>query len=104
MEECGAERVEIAALGDKRQITATLAGTLAGELLPLQVIYTGKTVRCHPTFLFPSGFDVWHSPNHWANEETTLRFIEKIIIPFINTVRSKQGTPEQKALVIYDVF
>ena len=45
MEKCGAERVEIAALGDKRQITATLAGTLAGELLPLQVIYTGTTER-----------------------------------------------------------
>ena len=104
MEECGAERVEIAALGDKRQITTTLACTLAGDLLPIQVIYTGKTERCHPTFPYPSGFDVWHSPNHWANEETTLRFIEKIIIPFINNVRSKLGTPEQKALVIFDVF
>ena len=29
MEECGTEKVEIAALCDKRQITATLAGTLA---------------------------------------------------------------------------
>jgi hypothetical protein len=104
MEECGAERVEIAALGDKRQITATSAGTLAGALLPLQLIYRGKTERCHPTSPFPSGFDVWHSPNHWANEETTLCFIEKIIIPFINNVQSKVGTPEQKALVIFDVF
>lgn len=74
MEGRGAERVEIAALGDKRQVTATLACTLAGDLLPILVIYTGKTERYHPTFPYPSGFDVWHNPNHWANEETTLHF------------------------------
>ena len=39
--------VEITALGDKWQVTATLAGTLLGELLPLQVIFTGKTEKCH---------------------------------------------------------
>lgn len=47
---------------------------------------------------------MWHNPNHWENEETTLHFIEKIIILFINDVCRKLGTPEQKALVILDVF
>ena len=28
-------------LNDKRQVTATLAGTLSGKLLPLQVLYQG---------------------------------------------------------------
>lgn len=99
MEECGAERVEIADLGDKRQVTATLACTLVGDLLPIQVIYTGTMERCYPTFTYPSGFDVWHSPN----QETSLCFIEKIIMPFIDDVCRKLGTPEQKALVIFDV-
>ena len=80
-----------------------MAGTLSGELLPLQVISLGKTERGHPTFVFPSGF-VWHTPNHWANEETTFRFIENILIPYIKDVRSKQGAAEQHALVIFDVF
>lgn len=46
------KRVEIAGLGDKRQITATFAGSLDGNFLPMQVLYQGKTTRCHPHFTF----------------------------------------------------
>ena len=68
MEERGAPRVEIAGEEDKRQIT--LAGTLSAE-------------RCHPTTAdhFPSGCDIWHTPNHWANSETGIRFEKNNIIP-----------------------
>ena len=34
----------------------------------------------------------------------TLCFIENILIPYIKDVQSKQGTTEQHALVIFDVF
>ena len=38
---------------------------------------------CHPHYArFPADFDVWHSPNHWANQETTFRFIHNII-PYV---------------------
>ena len=43
-------------------------------------------------------------PNHWANEETTLRFIKNVILPYIQDVREKSSTPDQVALVIFDVF
>ena len=39
----GSKKVKIAGIDDKRQITVVLAGILAGELLPLQLIYQGKT-------------------------------------------------------------
>ena len=104
MEQKGAHRVEIAAINDKRQITVTLAATMSGELLPLQLLYQGKTDRCHPKFSFPSGFDLWHTPNHWANEETTIRLIKNVIIPYIRSVRDESSAPDQAALVIYDVF
>ncbi len=44
-EEQGSSRVEVhvAGVGDKRQITITVAGTLSGTLLPFQVLYEGKT-------------------------------------------------------------
>ena len=42
----GSKKVKIAGVDDKRQITVVLAGTLAGELLPLQLIYQGKTKKC----------------------------------------------------------
>ena len=50
MEKKGSKRVEIQGLTDKRQITGVFCGTLLGEFLPLQVIYTGKTSRCLPPF------------------------------------------------------
>lgn len=40
LEQEGAERVKIAGLDDKHQVTVTLAGTLLGEL---QILYQGKT-------------------------------------------------------------
>ena len=84
---CQREVIPIANSDDKRQITALLAATLTGEYLPLQVIYKGKTLRCHTNVSFPQGWDVWHSDNHWLNEETMKRYIEKIIVPFVSQKR-----------------
>ena len=65
MEKEGFKRVELIRKDDKRQITVTFAGSMNGNLLPLQVIYQGKkkphnffqnlifplhgTLRLHPT-------------------------------------------------------
>lgn len=100
----GSKRVEVAGLGDKRQITATFAASLDGTFLPMQVLYQGKTDRSHPKFVFPDGFDIFHSPNHWANEETCLRFFIKIVFPYIDKVREAMEAPDQKALLIMDNF
>lgn len=48
MEKIGTKRVEIAAADDKRQITGVFAGSLAGDFLPVQLIYQGTTPRCIP--------------------------------------------------------
>lgn len=44
----GEKSVPISGLDDKREITVLLAVTLAGEYLPPQLLYQGKTERCHP--------------------------------------------------------
>lgn len=97
----GSRRVEVAGLGDKRQITATFAASLDGTFLPMQILYQGKTNHSYPKYAFPDGFDIYHTPNHWANEETCLRFFDNIIFPF---VRKTREAPSQKALVIMDNF
>ena len=103
--EKGSTRVEVSGYDDKRQITITVAGTLSGEFLPFQILYTGKTERCHPLSPFPNGFDVWHTPNHWANSETCVRYLEKIILPYVIEKRRQLGLSEEHmALVIFDVF
>lgn len=87
----GTTKVEIAGAGEKRQITVTVADTLSGKLLPFQILYEGKTQRCHLLTQFPEGFDIWHPPNYWANGETSIRFVKNIILPYISTTRKDLG-------------
>ena len=68
----GEKRVEMVGVNDKRQITAIFCGTMLGDFLPLQLVYKGKTSRCHPHFKFPQGWHITHSPNHWSTEQTML--------------------------------
>ena len=96
----GSNRVEVIGLNDKWQITATFAACLDSTFLPMQVLYQGKTDRSHRKYQFPVGFDIFHSPNHWANEETCIRFFENIIFSYIKKVREEMYAPSQKAIVL----
>ena len=104
MAEEGSQRVGVAALNDKRQVTSTLAVFLDGQFLPFQVLYQGQTDRCHPSYTFPDDFDIFHTHNHWANGETVTRYIKNIILPYVQKIRSKLSSPDQHVLVIFDVF
>ena len=66
LEKKGVTQVPIVGIEDKRPITAVLATTLDGQLLPPQLLYEGRTNRCHPTVVFPKEWDIFHSKNHWA--------------------------------------
>ena len=101
----GSRRIEIMGMGDKRQITAVFAGSLSGDFLPLQLIYTGKTPACHPKVTFPPDWNITHISNHWANEETVKDYVSKVIVPYVKKMKVKLQSPDhQKALVIFDVF
>ena len=52
MNEVRTRRVELIGLSDKWQITAVFCGSLVGGFLPVQLIYKGKTNRCHPNLTF----------------------------------------------------
>lgn len=94
-------QVPIIGIEDKREITALLTITLAGELLPPQLIYAGKTNRCHPHSEFPDTWAITHSDNHWSNEGTMLQYADKILLPYLDV---KRDHANQKALIILDVF
>ena len=86
-------------------MTALLACTLSGSLLPPQLIYAGKTTRCHPVVGFPASWDVWHSDSHWSTEETMLRYVEVVIAQYVEATRQSLGLqPDHCALAIFDVF
>ena len=103
MDQQGVRRVEIGGASDKRLITVMFCGSLVGDFLPIQVIYQGKTARCHPRFEFPPVWDITHSPKHWSNETTMIQYIEKIIVPYVNSVRESIGT-DTPAVIIMDNF
>ena len=74
MEVKGSKRVEVAGVDDKRQITALLSITMSGKLLPVQVVYKGKTPACLPKVPFPDDWHVTFTTNHWSNEETMMGY------------------------------
>ena len=105
MHRSGEKVVPITNSDDKRQITAVLAVTMSGEYLPPQLIYKGKTERCHPAGEVPDGWDIWHSHNHWSNEETMMRYVEMVIAPFVDDKRATlQLDKTHPALAIFDCF
>ena len=49
MEEEGSKTIPIVGLGDKRQVTVTVVVAMAGEMLPMQVLYTEKNREMPPS-------------------------------------------------------
>lgn len=102
----GEKHISIAGGSDKRTITLTLIEALSGKLLPVQVIYKGKTERCLPKdrqgaedFLFS------YNDTHWSNEKETIRVIDCILVPYIERVKTDLKLPkDQKCLLIWDAF
>lgn len=105
MEKKGKDCVPVAGTTDYRQITGTFSVTLSGEFLPIQLIYKGKTPRSQPKFRFPEEFHVTQNENHWANEETSIDLMKKILIPYVKkTIKELSLDEDQHWLLIADVF
>ena len=81
---------------DKRGITVTLAETLSGQILPFQLIYTGKASRSLPNVEFPAGFSLRYNEKHWSNKAETMARLKKIIYPYITKVKEELGLPESR--------
>ena len=101
----GQQRVEIAAMNDKHQMTLVVCGSLSGNLLPFQLIYQGKTAASLPKVNFPKEWHVTATENHWSNEEKTKEYIELIILPYIEMKQKELDLPTTfPALALFDAF
>ena len=77
-EKSGAIQVKADIQEDKRQYTGDVVHNMAGEIIFVNQIFTGKTERALPSLSvrlkYPQfNFDV--SENHWANHATKVRLI-----------------------------
>ena len=101
-----ATSVPVKGKGKSKQITGTFTLSASEKFLPMQLIYAGKTERCHPQGIkFSSDFDVTHSENHWSNEILTRQHVTEVIMPYAKQQCKKLGlSDDYKCLLIFDVF
>ena len=105
MEERGSNQVPITGVKDKCQITGVTGVSLTGNLLPLQLIYQGKTAACHPTFNSPKEQIVTQSVNHWTTVDTMLTYAKDVLWPYFDDQRDKLDLPlRQRDRVILYVY
>jgi len=81
----GAKEVKVIGADDKRQITCCIASSLDGDLLPMQLIFQGKTDACHPSATAASRearVHITHSENHWSNQATMQQWITEVLIAY----------------------
>ena len=102
----GAKSVPVMGKGKGKRITGTFIVTATCRILPMQLIYAGKTTRSHSqSIMFLQGFDVCHSDNHQSNEELATSYVHEIILPYVGKIKGELGiAEEQKNLLIYDLF
>ena len=66
-------------------ITLTFSVTLNGTFLPMHIIYGGKTKKCLSRGVkFPSTFSLSSNPKHYINEKEVLKYLDEIIITYID--------------------
>ena len=99
------KQVEGAGVDDKRQIIDPYSASLTGSFLPVQLVYQGKTSKCHPSIDFQKECHIINSANHWCNEETMKSYIQLTIAPYAQEKRKQLRLADsQLALVIFDEF
>ena len=78
---------------------------MAGDLLPVQLVYQGKTSRCLPKVDFPEDWHTTYSASHWSNELTMKDYIQKVILPYTERKRRDLKLADNHpALVLFDNF
>jgi hypothetical protein len=104
----GSKNVSVINSDDKRQITVIIASTPSGHLLAPQIIFQGKTDRCHPEATpetIRNRFHITHSENHWSSQITMTEYIKFIVDPFIQTIIEKKNLhQDQKAIIVLDCW
>jgi DDE superfamily endonuclease len=102
-EQRGAKAVHVIGAEDKRQITCVVSSSLDGDLLPLQLIFQGKTDACHPSHTDASRrarVHITHSPNHWSNQETMRQWIHEVLLPYADRKIVQHSLPRDSHIVL----
>lgn len=107
-EKVGSSSVAIVGADDKRQITACVAATLDGILLPLQLIFQGKTDRSlprHSAASVAARIDLTHSDNHWSSQATMQRWVSAVLLIHTNRmIEAHQLDADAHVILVLDAW
>jgi hypothetical protein len=110
------KHVQVVALEDKRQITAVTASSMDGQLLPLQLIFTGQDTNHNEQRAVPKDkqttylvnkykWKLEQTKNHWSSLYTMQQYVKAIIQPFINSqIEQHKLENNSHALLIIDCW
>jgi len=109
----GSKRVRTHGVGkEKPQVTVSIAVNREGRAIDTQIIFGGKTNRCHPKKLPPANTYYAHTESHWQTPASALEYVNKKLGPYRKEEirRINEGLPESdklpnnaKALLIWDL-
>ncbi|KAF5321552.1 hypothetical protein D9619_000201 [Psilocybe cf. subviscida] len=112
--EKGAKQVAVLGAEEKRAFTALISVVSDGTFLPLQAIYSGKTLRSCPSSNSPNFHDLMNAgcilqesgtTTYWSNIKTMKNFVNKILAPYFDQQKAALSLPTtQKSLWIIDVW
>ena len=78
--------------------------TLDDIFLPIQLACKRKTSQSVPKMKFPAEFSLSANNKYFSNTKESIRFLEDIIVLYIDTARIEMGDPNQAGLLFWDVF
>lgn len=103
----GSKAVPIVGHNDRRQITAVVASSADGDMLPIQVIFKGEThvsvdniAQSIRRTVEADGFHLAYSPNHWSNQRTMVEYVEKVLLPHRTKMIAKHNLPKEMPLIV----
>jgi hypothetical protein len=105
----GDRQVSVVGTEEKRAFTLMVAIALSGDVLPLQAIYSGKTVRSLPDSKAPGMDDARQhgllldfsgNDHYWATQASMRNWVMCSVVPFFNDMRERHGLPATQRCIL----
>ena len=94
-----AKYVPVKGVDDKRQITATFAGSLTGKFLPIQLIYKGKKSAPYQSLNFQSRYHLVTQKITGRTRKNQLSFSSKLSFHISKCLKEKMDNQKNSTLL-----
>ena len=110
----GSKQVEVVGKDERRSFTLVVGISMSGEVLPFQVVYTGKTPASLPTSSAPNyirateelkfRFESSGNDTYWSTVKTMQSYVTNILVPYFESHCQRLGLPNQLCIWQIDAW